>query len=86
MTLSDLLLHVVDISNKNYNEQKDIVNKLLAKLGAKAPTITIYNKIDKVENIEKEDGAVYISAEKNVGIADLKKAIVNQLEMLNTKK
>ena len=83
---ADLLLHVVDISNKNYNEQKDIVNKLLAKLGAKAPTITVYNKIDKVENIEKEDGAVYISAEKNVGIADLKKTIVNQLEMLNTKK
>ena len=47
---ADILLHVVDISHPQYEEQVDIVNKTLAELGAQdRPTVTIFNKMDKYE-------------------------------------
>lgn len=47
---SDVLLHVVDISHPQYEEQLNVVNKTLAELGAaEKPTITIFNKMDKYE-------------------------------------
>ena len=47
---ADILLHVVDISHPQYEEQLAIVNKKLAELGAaEKPTVTIFNKMDKYE-------------------------------------
>lgn len=47
---ADVLLHVVDISHGQYEEQLAVVNKTLADLGsADKPTITIFNKMDKFE-------------------------------------
>ena len=47
---ADILLHVVDISHSQYEEQLTVVNKTLAELGAKEkPTVTIFNKMDKYE-------------------------------------
>lgn len=47
---ADVLLHVVDISHPQYEEQLNVVNKTLAELGcAEKPTITIFNKMDKYE-------------------------------------
>ena len=47
---ADVLLHVVDISHPQYEEQLTIVNKTLADLGcADKLTITIFNKMDKYE-------------------------------------
>ena len=47
---ADILLHVVDISHTQYEEQLTVVNKTLAELGsAEKPTITIFNKMDKYE-------------------------------------
>jgi GTP-binding protein HflX len=47
---ADILLHVVDISHPQYEEQLDVVNKTLADLGASdKPTVTIFNKMDKYE-------------------------------------
>lgn len=47
---ADILLHVVDISHPQYEDQLSIVNKTLAELGAaEKPTITIFNKMDKYE-------------------------------------
>lgn len=47
---SDILLHVVDISHPNYEEQLTVVNKTLEELGAhNKPTITIFNKMDLYE-------------------------------------
>ncbi len=49
---ADILLHVVDISHPQYEEQLNIVNKTLAELGAaEKPTITIFNKMDKYEEM-----------------------------------
>ncbi|MGG9970943.1 GTPase HflX [Ferruginibacter sp. SUN002] len=47
---ADILLHVVDISHPQYEEQLAVVNKTLADLGAsEKPTVTIFNKMDKYE-------------------------------------
>ena len=47
---ADILLHVVDISHPNYEEQLGVVNKTLQDLGAfDKPTITIFNKMDLYE-------------------------------------
>lgn len=47
---ADVLLHVVDISHPNYEEQLGVVNKTLQELGAfDKPTITIFNKMDVYE-------------------------------------
>ena len=47
---ADILLHVVDISHAQYEEQLSVVNKTLAELGAaEKPTVTIFNKMDRYE-------------------------------------
>ena len=47
---ADILLHVVDISHPQYEEQLTVVNKTLSELGsAEKPTITIFNKMDLYE-------------------------------------
>lgn len=47
---ADVLLHVVDISHAQYEDQLLVVNKTLAELGAaEKPVVTIFNKIDLYE-------------------------------------
>jgi len=49
---ADILMHVVDISHTQYEEQLAVVNKTLADLKcAEKPTITIFNKMDRFEKI-----------------------------------
>ncbi len=47
---ADILLHVVDISHTNYEEQIGVVNKTLQELKvSEKPTLTIFNKMDLYE-------------------------------------
>ena len=47
---ADILLHVVDVSHPNYEEQIGVVNKTLHELGvSEKPTLTIFNKMDLYE-------------------------------------
>jgi len=47
---ADILLHVVDISHPQYEEQMAVVNETLRDLGsAEKPVLTIFNKMDKYE-------------------------------------
>ena len=48
---ADLLLHVVDLAHSNFQAQMDATRKVLAEIGAdKMPIITVFNKIDQVED------------------------------------
>ena len=52
---ADLLLHVVDISHPDYEQQIESVNRTLEEIGANdKPTIMVFNKIDAYTYIEKE--------------------------------
>lgn len=79
---SDILVHIVDASNPLHEYQEKVVLKVLEDLGVEnTPIITVYNKIDKVENLVKEklDNIVYISALNNTGIDELKQKIIKLL-------
>jgi len=75
--LADLLLHVVDISNPDYKKQIEVVNEVLAKIGAAhVPVIMVYNKSDLCKFETKDPNAVLISAKTNTGIETLKRKIL----------
>jgi len=53
---ADLLLHVVDISHRDYEQQIESVNKTLEEIGAlDKPTLLVFNKIDAYTYVEKEE-------------------------------
>ncbi|MDA3787838.1 MAG: GTPase HflX [Desulfobacula sp.] len=50
LTDADIILHVIDISNPRYQQQKDSVEKILKDLKLDAiPTLYVFNKIDRVD-------------------------------------
>lgn len=52
---ADLLLHVVDISHPNFEDQIAVVNQTLREIGAgDKPTVLVFNKIDAYTYVEKE--------------------------------
>ncbi len=54
---SDLLIHVVDISHPEFEEQMKTVQNTLQEIGAgEKPVITLFNKIDKLEDSEEREG------------------------------
>ena len=56
---ADLLLHVVDISHPDHEEQIAAVNRILGEIGAAdKPVIMVYNKIDQVHNDECEEDMI----------------------------
>lgn len=79
---ADLLLHVVDISHPQYQQQIDVVNSVLGKIGAAhVPVIFVFNKTDKLTKAEESKmkntkDCVYISAASNIGIDALKQKIL----------
>lgn len=76
--LADLLLHVVDIANPDYEHQIKVVDEVLKKIGAQhVPMIMVYNKTDINKTFRaKEKNAVVISAKTNTGIDDLKQKML----------
>ncbi|MDM5356687.1 GTPase HflX [Peribacillus sp. ACCC06369] len=75
---ADLLIHVVDFSNPNHEQQIEITDKTLNEIGIKGiPTIFAYNKADltDLEIPQVNRGSVYMSAKNKVGIEEL----INQI-------
>lgn len=71
---ADLLIHVIDSANKNYDMQVNVTNKVLKELGVlNKPTVYAFNKIDKVEEkiLYNEKESVYLSALTGRGMKDL---------------
>lgn len=71
---ADILLHVVDISHPNFEEQIDIVSKTLSEIDAiDKPTILVFNKVDAF-TFEKKDEDDLTPMEKcNYSLEDWKK-------------
>jgi len=84
---ADLLLHIIDISHPQYKEQSQAVYQVLHEL--KADTrhlITVYNKVDKLENPEAldqllhSDNSIAISALSGLGTDKLLRLVQNFLK------
>lgn len=72
---SDLLIHVLDISHPNFEDQFNVVNKTLQELKIEdKPTIIVFNKIDAYRFVEKEEGDLSEIKRENIPLADLKKS------------
>lgn len=85
---ADLLIHVVDYSNPNYEQLIDITNETLKKIGVEnIPTIYAYNKSDLVDvEIPKvQEDRVYLSAKKHVGIEELVEVVRSHIYKEYTK-
>ncbi|MBR3547178.1 MAG: GTPase HflX [Bacteroidaceae bacterium] len=69
---ADLLLHVVDISHPDFEEQIHVVENTLADLGcAEKPSMIVFNKIDAYRWVEKEADDLTPSTRENVSLDDL---------------
>lgn len=83
---SDLILHVVDMSNPQMDQQMEAVYETLDRLDIRDKTIiTVFNKQDKVEKLQiikdaKADRTVRISAKKEEGFEELLQTIEEILQ------
>ncbi len=71
---ADLLLHVVDISHPDFEEQIQVVNQTLSELGcADKPSMIIFNKIDNYHWVKKEEDDLTPATKENITLDELKK-------------
>ena len=69
---ADLLLHVVDISHPEFEDQIKVVEKTLADLGcAEKPSMIIFNKVDAYTWVEKDEDDLTPATKENVSLDDL---------------
>ena len=70
---ADVILHVVDISHPQFEEQMEVVNETLASLIEKPkPTIILFNKIDAFQYVKKEEDDLTPVLKENYSLDDLK--------------
>ena len=78
---ADLLLHVVDISHPDFEEQITVVEKTLADLGcADKPSMIVFNKIDAYTWVEKEPDDLTPATRENVSLDDLKRTWMAKMQ------
>ena len=82
-----LILLVVDISEKDFEEKMRIVEDTIKELGGEAiPELIVFNKIDKIDRTQMEslkyrfENAFFISALSGEGMETLKEAIKSMIE------
>lgn len=87
--LADVLLHVVDASNPDFERQMDDVNVVLEEIGAhEVPQLVVYNKIDLLPEGVRGAGVlrdnsgravgVNISVTKSLGLDALREAMIER--------
>ena len=71
---ADLLVHVVDISHPDFEEQIRVVEETLKELGcADKPALLVFNKIDAYTWVEKEEDDLTPLTKENYTLEDLQK-------------
>ena len=78
---ADLLIHVVDISHPNFEEQIEVVNRTLADIcdSATKPVIMVFNKIDAFSYTPKDADDLTPATRANLSLDDLKATWMNRL-------
>ncbi|MEI6346898.1 MAG: GTPase HflX [Bacteroidota bacterium] len=70
---SDLILHIVDISHPDFEEQIDVVNQTLAEIGAdNKKMLTVFNKTDAFTFVEKDPYDLTPIEKENISLDELK--------------
>lgn len=81
---SDILVHVIDISHPNFEEQIQIVNQTLDDIGClDKPSLMVFNKIDAFTFEEKDEDDLTPKTRENYSMEDLKKTWMGNPEKQN---
>lgn len=76
---ADILVHVVDISHPDFEEQMEVVEKTLKDIGAgNKPVYVVFNKIDAYKYEEYDEFSLEPRNEKNLSLEELKKSWIAQ--------
>lgn len=77
---ADLLVHVVDISHPNFEEQIEVVNKTLAEVceSADKPMIMVFNKVDSFTYTPKDENDLTPETRENISLADIERMWVSR--------
>ncbi|OAM38127.1 GTPase HflX [Eikenella sp. NML120348] len=84
---ADVLLHVADVSQPDYEQRMEDVNRVLAEIGAAdVPQLLLYNKTDLLPAEQQQPGilrsksgqiaAVRLSVTQSLGLDDLRQALI----------
>ena len=84
---ADLLVHVVDISHPNFEEQYEVVEQTIADIttkgegtkGEKIPEIVVFNKIDNFRYVPKEEDDLTPVLRENLSLQDLENSWMARL-------
>lgn len=78
---ADVLVHVVDISHPNFEEQIEVVNKTLRDVcqGENKPTILVFNKIDAFTYQPKDENDLTPKTRENFSLEELKETWMARL-------
>ena len=72
---ADLLVHVVDISHPQFEEQIDVVKRTLQEIGAgDKPVYLVFNKIDAYTYVKKDEDDLTPATRENLSLEDLKRS------------
>ncbi len=79
---ADLLLHIVDISHSDFEEQINVVNQTLSEIKAgEKPVMIIFNKIDAFSHIEKDADDLSPETKENYSLEKLQNTWMNKGEL-----
>lgn len=71
---ADILLHVVDISHPNFEEQIDIVHKTLDEINASdKPSVMVFNKMDAFTYEKKDEDDLTPATKANISLEEWKR-------------
>lgn len=92
---ADVLLHVIDVSHPMWEEQKEVVDEVLAGLGLRDhPTVLVFNKVDRLTHEEEADWrarvastythpALFVSTVEDGAIEPLRAYLRDRVQELN---
>ena len=77
---ADLLLHIVDVSHPNFEEQLEVVNQTLKEIDPQEkPMILVFNKIDAFSYVPKEEDDLALVKRENISLEELKKTWMSKM-------
>ncbi len=77
---ADILLHVVDISHPNFEEQIAVVERTLEEIGAAdKPTILVFNKIDAFTYTPKDENDLTEATRENISLDELRETWMSRM-------
>ncbi len=79
---ADVLVHVVDISHPNFEEQIEVVNKTLADVcgNSDKPVIMVFNKIDAFSYTPKDPDDLTPATRENISLPELQRTWMSRMD------